>query len=352
MKKLPVLLSSVLFVSACATTTTTKTTTKKCDTLSIMNFSEYMKEDVYKRFEKEKNIKIVYEEAESNEVMDTKVTSGVNNYDVVIPSDYLAEKWVKEGVVQKLNKNLIPNAKGFYDQLLKPSYDPNNEYSFPYFWGTVGIVYNKNNVDMADLEKEGWAILKNPKYKGKIFAYDSERDGFMPALKNLGYSMNASDKNEINKAVEWLNEMNQATAPVFVTDQVIDGMIAGEKDIAIVYSGDASLILSENKNMEYFMPNEGTNYWHDDLLISAKSQCVDLASEFINYLLDPAVMEENTIEIGYTPPKVEVFDKLAKGEFEGISSFKPVVRSQDEMLKYNPDVKKLLSELWLKVKLK
>ncbi len=324
----------------------------QCDTLHIINFSEYMKEEVYKRFEKENNVKIVYEEAESNEAMDTKVTSGVTNYDIVMPSDYLAEKWISEKVVQKLDKSLIPNATGFYDQLLKPTYDPNNEYSLPYFWGTVGLVYNKEKVDIADLENEGWAILKNPKYAGRVFAYDSERDGFMPALKNLGYSMNSSNKDEINKAVEWLNELNQNTQPIYVTDQVIDGMIAGEKDIAIVYSGDASLILKENPSMEYFMPKEGSNYWHDDLLISAKSKCAPLANKFINYILDPAVMEENTIEIGYTPPKVEVFEKLSKGEYEGVSSFTPVIRSQDEMLKYNPDVKKLLSELWLKVKLK
>ncbi len=353
MKKLTLsLLASTVVLAACGNANTTTNTDTKCDTLNVFNATEYMKEEVYKKFASDNNIKIVYDTFESNEAMYTKLSSGVTTYDVIIPSDYMIQNLIEKGLLQKLNKDLIPNAKGFFESISKPEYDMNQEYSLPYMWGTVGLAYNKNAVSVEDLDSQGWAILKNPKYADQIYAYDSERDGFMPALKNLGYSLNTADKGEIDKAVAWLQDMNEKTKPVFVTDQVQDGMIAGEKNIAVLYSGDANLIISENEDVAYYTPKEGTNLWVDAMVVPKNAKCPELAHKFINYLLDPEVMKENAIEIGYTPSLQAVAEDLAKNEYPNIETYIPETRANDEIFKHNEETKKILSELWLKVKVK
>lgn len=353
MKKIVLsLLASTLLLTACGSSNTTSSKESSCTTLNVFNATEYMKEEVYKKFAKDNNIKIVYDTFESNEAMYTKFSSGVTTYDLIIPSDYMIQNLIEKNLLQKLDKSKLPNAKGFFSSIASPEYDKNQEYSLPYMWGTVGIAYNKNKVDVADLDKDGWAILKNSKYANQVYAYDSDRDGFLPALKNLGYSLNTSNKAELDKAVVWLNEMNEATKPVFVTDQVQDGMIAGEKNIAVLYSGDANIIISENKDVAYYTPKEGTNIWVDAMVIPANAKCPDLAHKFINYLLDPEVMKENAIEIGYTPSLQAVAEKLAKEEYSEIPTYIPETRSNDEIFKHNEETKKILSELWLKVKVR
>lgn len=345
-------LASTVLLAACGNTNTTSKSDTKCDVLNVFNATEYMKEEVYKKFASDNKIKIVYDTFESNEAMYTKLSSGVTTYDLIIPSDYMIQNLIEKGLLQKLNKDLIPNAKGFFSSISKPVYDPNEEYSLPYMWGTVGLAYNKEKVAIEDLEKDGWAILKNPKYVDQIYAYDSERDGFMPAFKNLGYSLNTTDQTQINQAVAWLQEMNEKTKPVFVTDQVQDGMIAGEKNIAVLYSGDANIIISENDSVAYYTPKEGTNLWVDAMVIPKNAQCPELAHKFINYLLDPEVMRENAIEIGYTPSLQAVAEDLAKNEYPSIATYIPETRENDEIFKHNEETKKILSELWLKVKVK
>lgn len=351
MKKLISLVSvAAIMLSACGGNTNAGKTATQCQNLYVFNASEYMKEDVYKRFGRENNINVVYEEFESNEAMLTKFLSGVTTYDLIIPSDYMVQNLIAKDLLQKIDKTIVTNTDGFFDVLNSPEYDKNREYSVPYFWGNVGILYNKKNVDTSDLDTQGWAILKNPKYKDRVFAYDSERDGFLPAFKNLNYSLNATDEKEIEEATKWLEEMRDATQPVYITDQVLDLMTAGEKDLALVYSGDASLIISENPDMGYYIPKEGTNIWQDNMVIPKNANCPELANKFINYLLDPEIMKENSVDIGYTPAVKVAAEELSKREYADIESYIPQIGPKDETFKHNEEIKKVLTELWLKIK--
>ena len=223
---------------------------------------EYLGENVISDFEKQYGVRVIVENFDSNEMMYTKLMAG-DRYDVIIPSDYMIERLMNEDFLQPLDKSMIPNMENMSDAVLGMSYDPDNTYSIPYFWGSVGLVYNHENVDHAVIESEGWEVLRNTDYAGHIYIYDSERDSFMMAFKALGYSMNTEDPNEINDAYEWLLQMNNTMSPVYVTDEVIDGMMNGYKDIAVVYSGDAAVVLDENEDMSFYMPSQGTNIWCD-----------------------------------------------------------------------------------------
>ena len=207
------------------------------------------------------------------------------------------------------------------------SYDPDNTYSVPYFWGTVGIVYNKNNIDKKDLEKEGWNIFLDQKYKGHIYMYDSERDSFMMALKALGYSMNTDDEAQLQQAYEWLVKVVDTMNPEIVTDEVIDAMINGNKDMALVYSGDAAYILSENEEMAYYMPSEGTNLWSDAMVIPKNAKNPKLANEYINFILEYENSMKNSVFVGYASSNGEVLDTLSGegGDFEGNEAYLPRV---------------------------
>ena len=226
---------------------------------------EYLGENVISDFEKQYGVRVIVENFDSNEMMYTKLMAG-DRYDVIIPSDYMIERLMNEDFLQPLDKSMIPNMENMSDAVLGMSYDPDNTYSIPYFWGSVGLVYNHENVDPAVIESEGWEVLRNTDYAGHIYIYDSERDSFMMAFKALGYSMNTEDPNEINDAYEWLLQMNNTMSPVYVTDEVIDGMMNGYKDIAVVYSGDAAVVLDENEDMSFYMPSQGTNIWCDAMV--------------------------------------------------------------------------------------
>lgn len=189
---------------------------------------EYLGENVISDFEKQYGVRVIVENFDSNEMMYTKLMAG-DRYDVIIPSDYMIERLMNEDFLQPLDKSMIPNMENMSDAVLGMSYDPDNTYSIPYFWGSVGLVYNHENVDPAVIESEGWEVLRNTDYAGHIYIYDSERDSFMMAFKALGYSMNTEDPNEINDAYEWLLQMNNTMSPVYVTDEVIDGMMNGYK---------------------------------------------------------------------------------------------------------------------------
>ena len=274
---------------------------------------EYLGENVISDFEKQYGVRVIVENFDSNEMMYTKLMAG-DRYDVIIPSDYMIERLMNEDFLQPLDKSMIPNMENMSDAVLGMSYDPDNTYSIPYFWGSVGLVYNHENVDPAVIESEGWEVLRNTDYAGHIYIYDSERDSFMMAFKALGYSMNTEDPNEINDAYEWLLQMNNTMSPVYVTDEVIDGMMNGYKDIAVVYSGDAAVVLDENEDMSFYMPSQGTNIWCDAMVIPANAENPKLAHEFINYMLTYEAAFDNTETVGYTSPNAEVFEEMTSSE--------------------------------------
>ena len=313
---------------------------------------EYLGENVISDFEKQFGVRVIVENFDSNEMMYTKLMAG-DRYDVIIPSDYMIERLMKENYLQPLDKSLIPNMENMDDAVRGMSYDPDNTYSIPYFWGSVGLVYNHENVDPAVVESEGWEILRNTDYAGRIYIYDSERDSFMMAFKALGYSMNTEDPDEISAAYEWLLQMNNTMSPVYVTDEVIDSMMNGYKDIAVVYSGDATVILDENEDMSFYMPSQGTNIWCDAMVVPANAENPKLAHEFINYMLTYEAAFDNTETVGYTSPNAEVFEEMTTSEDLYADNAAYLPRSgydKDEMFHDNQVLMRELSKLWIKVK--
>ena len=313
---------------------------------------EYLGENVISDFEKQYGVRVIVENFDSNEMMYTKLMAG-DRYDVIIPSDYMIERLMNEDFLQPLDKSMIPNMENMSDAVLGMSYDQDNTYSIPYFWGSVGLVYNHENVDPAVIESEGWEVLRNTDYAGHIYIYDSERDSFMMAFKALGYSMNTEDPNEINDAYEWLLQMNNTMSPVYVTDEVIDGMMNGYKDIAVVYSGDAAVVLDENEDMSFYMPSQGTNIWCDAMVIPQNAENPKLAHEFINYMLTYEAAFDNTETVGYTSPNAEVFEEMTSSEDLYADNAAYLPRSgydKDEMFHDNQTLMRELSKLWIKVK--
>ncbi len=321
-------------------------------TLKLYNWGEYVGENLISDFEQEFGVKVIMEYFDSNEMMYTKLQAG-DAYDVLIPSDYMIERLISEDMLQTLDLSNIPNISNLAEGVKQLPYDPDNTYSVPYFWGNVGIVYNHNNVDPADVEKQGYNLLLDTDYKGKLYVYDSERDSFMMALKALGYSMNTQSESEIEEAYNWLLQMNDTMDPAYVTDEVIDGMINGNKDIAVVYSGDATTILAENEDMSFFLPAEGTNLWSDAMVVPANAENPLLAHEFINYVLTHDASYDNSETVGYSSSNQEVLDEMsgADGIYAQNEAYLPRTEyAKDEVFEDNPVLKQKLAELWIKVK--
>lgn len=319
-------------------------------TLKVYSWGEYIDTSLLRDFEKEYNCKVIYETFDSNESMYTKIQSG-EAYDVLVPSDYMIERLIKEDGLQAIDWSLIPNADGLDETVMGEEFDTDNTYSVPFFYGTVGILYDTTVVDEADLE-DGWEILRNEKYAGDIYMYDSERDSFMIALKALGYSMNTTNKDEIDEAYQWLIEQRDTMNPVYAGDDVIDNMISGNKAMAVVYSGDAAYIMSENEDLEYYEPEEGTNIWQDAMVITSDCTEVELAHAYINFMLDAEHAYANTVAVGYTSPVVEARTKAAEEDFAGNSAYLPDVEGENaEVFRYQEqEIKEYFAELWTKVK--
>lgn len=322
-------------------------------TLHIYNWGEYTGEEVLGMFEEMTGAKVVMDNFDSNEQMYIKVANG-ESYDILVPSDYMIQRLIQEDMLQKLDKSKIQSG---LDQLnpdvLGLPYDPNNDYSVPYFWGTVGIVYDKTKVSLEDLKKDGFGIFLDEKYKGDIYLYDSERDSFMMALKDLGYSMNTSNEQELQAAYDWLVQSVQTMEPEIVTDEIIDNMAQGRKALGLIYSGDAAYVMSENEDMGFYMPETGTNIWSDAMVIPKNAKNVDLAHEFINFMCTYEAAMDNSSYVGYTSPNLEVMDELSSegGDYDGINAYVPRTGyEKDEVFEYNEVSRKIISDLWSRVK--
>lgn len=322
-------------------------------TLYIYNWGEYTGENIIGDFEEETGAKVVMENFDSNEQMYIKVANG-EAYDILVPSDYMIQRLIEEDYLQKLDKSKLDCFEKLSDAVLGLPYDPNNDYSVPYFWGTVGIVYDKTKVDLEDLEREGYNIFLDQKYKGDVYLYDSERDSFMMALKALGYSMNTENEAELQEAYNWLVKCVETMDTEIVTDEIIDNMAQGRKALGLIYSGDASYVMSENEDMGYFMPETGTNLWSDAMVIPKNAKNPDLAHAFINFASDYEGAYDNSSYVGYTSPNQEVMDDLSGegGDYEGINAYIPRTgNDKDEVFVYNAETKKIISDLWSRVKI-
>lgn len=314
---------------------------------------EYISDEVIEQFEFEYDVKCNITVFESNESMYTKLLTGAS-YDIVIPSDYMIERLIKEKRVQQLDKSKLTCLENLYDGVKNMEFDPNNDYSIPYFWGNTGIVYDSTLIDSNDVETQGWDVLKNPKYKGMIYMYDSIRDMFMIAEKSLGYSMNTSEPKELEKAFNWLCEIADTMDPAFAADECIDGLAYGEKAMGFMYSGDAAYILSENEDMRFYSPeSQGANYFVDSMLILNNAKNIDNAYKFINYITDYDAAYENSSYVGYASVNKEVLNDitLPDSDFDGNEAYIPRDRnSKDEVFHNDEETLSIISEYWTKVK--
>ncbi|MDD6066355.1 MAG: extracellular solute-binding protein [Firmicutes bacterium] len=323
------------------------------ETLHIYNWGEYTGENILADFEESTGAKVVMENYDSNEQMYIKVANG-ESYDILVPSDYMIQRLIEEGYLQKLDPSRLDCMDKLADAVKGLPYDPENEYSIPYFWGTVGIVYDKNKVKLEELEREGYDIFLDEKYRGDIYLYDSERDSFMMALKALGYSMNTENQDELNEAYEWLVTCVQTMKPEIVTDEIIDNMAQGRKALGLIYSGDATYVMSENEDMGFYLPEMGTNLWSDAMVIPKNAKNPELAHAFINFVCDYDGAYDNSSYVGYTSANREVMEDLSGegGDFEGIDAYIPRTGNElDEVFVYNEKIRKVISNLWSRVKI-
>lgn len=345
-RRLIALMTTVLclavFITACGSSPSKVT-------INVFNWGEYIGETTIADFESAyPNIKVNYENFTTNEDMYVKIKTGGSAYDVAIPSDYMIRRMLNEGLLKKIDGNNIPNSK-YIDQRFKSlSYDPQNEYSVPYMWGTVGILYNRT---MVSDPVDSWKILWNEKYKKQILMPDSERDSIGITLKMLGYSMNTLSIPELEEAkVELLKQKPLVLA--YVVDEVRDMMIGESAAIAVVWSGDAYYCMSENENLAYAIPKEGTNYWFDSMVIPSTSKHPKEAETFINFMCAPDTAFNNAEYIGYATPHTEVMKKL---DPELVSDRNAYPLQEDlinsEIFEYPGDeINKEYSRIWTEVK--
>lgn len=347
------LIAAILGTSIARFTKTGEERPFEGQTLHVYNWGEYTGENIIANFEEQTGATVIMELFDSNEQMYIKVANG-EAYDILVPSDYMIQRLIQEDLLQKLDQDKLTCMDLLAKAVKGLPYDPENEYSVPYFWGTVGIVYDKTKVDEKDLKEQGFNIFLNEKYKGDIYLYDSERDSFMMALKALGYSMNTENEQEIQEAYDWLVQCVQTMEPEIVTDEIIDNMAQGRKAMGLIYSGDATYVMSENENMGFYMPESGTNIWSDAMVIPKNAKNPDLAHAFINYVSDYEGAYDNSSYVGYTSANEEVMSVLSGegGDYEEINAYLPRTGNEkDEVFVYNEKIKQVISNLWSRVKI-
>ena len=269
----------------------------------VYNWGEYLDPETLELFEQETGIKVIYDEFETNEIMYPKVEAGSSAYDVICPSDYMVNKMIENDLLQEINYDHIPNAKaniGADYYRTARDFDPDNKYCIPYCWGTVGILYNKT---MVDEPVTSWSILWDEKYAGEILMQDSVRDAFMVALMMKGYSCNTLDEKELREATDLLIAQ-KPLVQAYVIDQVRDKMIGGEAALGVIYSGEAIFTQRENPDLEYVIPEEGSNVWIDGWVIPKNAPNVENAEKFINFMCRDDLALMNFEYITYSTPNV------------------------------------------------
>ena len=358
MKRLfSVVLVLLLVLTGCSAGNSSNEGNEEDVVLNLYIPGSYIDEEILNNFYDETGIRVIENDFDSNESMLIQLELG-KVYDVIIPSDYMIEHLIEEKMIQKLDKSLIPNLDQLYEGVTNTSYDPNNDYSVPYFWGNVGICFDTTKIDRADVEKDGWDIFHNTKYKGLMYFYDSERDEFMIAEKALGYSMNTKDEAELTKAAEWLQQVQDTMEPSVVTDETIDALAfpnpsdSSQRYMSMMYNGDSAYILSENENAGFFVPETGTNYFIDAMCVGANSKHLKEACEFINYMISYDVQYQNSSYVGYSSVNADALQDLANEEFEGNEAYLPKERNaNDESFHYqDQDHREFLAENWALIK--
>ena len=317
----------------------------------VYNWGEYLDPEILTMFEEETGIDVVYEEFETNEILYPKISSGAIAYDVICPSDYMIQRMIKNDLLAEINFDNIPNIKNIGKEYMDQSrqFDPENKYSVPYCWGTVGILYNKT---MVDEPVTSWSILWDEKYKDNILMQDSVRDTFGATLKYLGYSLNSTDLDELTKARDLLIKQ-KPLVQAYVIDQVRDKMIGNEAAIGVIYSGEAIYTQKENPDLEYVVPEEGSNIWIDSWVIPKNAENKENGEKFINFLCRPDIALKNFEYITYSTPNTEARKMIEDESIRNSKIAFPDLSKYDNLETFQylgTEADQTYGELWNQVK--
>lgn len=314
--------------------------------VNVFNWGEYIDTDVLKQFEEETGIKVNYSMFETNEGMYSKLQT--ESYDVVIPSDYMIARMIKEDMLQKINYDNIPNAANIGDAYKNLAYDPTNEYTVPYTWGTVGVIYNKEKVDEADIGS--WDLLWNEKYKGQTIMFDNSRDALGLMLRYLGYSQNTTDEAQLREAAQKIIDTKDIYQ-CFAMDQILEKMPSGEAWVAPYYAGDAVTMMAENDQLGYYVPKEGTNMFVDAMCIPKNAQNVSNAEKFIDFMCRTDIAKKNIEYIGYSTPLTTVYEEL-DDEIKNNPIAYPgedVLKNTETFINLPDETNRLYNDLWTEI---
>ena len=324
-------------------------------TINVYNWGQYISDgsdgylDVNRAFTQATGIEVNYMTFDTNESLYTKLKTGGSTYDIIIPSDYMAGRLIDEGMVQKLDFDNIPNYQYIGEAYKNTAYDPDNQYSVPYTWGTVGVIYNKKYVDEADIGS--WNLLWNSKYAGKILMFDNNRDAFAIAEASLGYSLNTQDAQELRNCADYL-EQQKPLVQQYVMDQIFDKMTREEAWIAPYYAGDYLTMVEDNPDLGFYFPEEGFNMFIDCFMIPTSAEHKAEAEAYINFLLRPDICGENLDYLGYSAPEEAAKEYMDPGTAQSEIAYPPAeTLSRSEAFLYLPaETNQLTDSLWLEVK--
>lgn len=320
------------------------------DTLTIFNWGEYIDPDLLKQFEEETGIHVIYETFDSNEAMMTKIQQGGTAYDIAVPSEYMIEKMKEEDLLIPLDHSKIPNMKNIDPYFLDLPFDEDNKYSLPYFWGTVGIVYNPSLV--GDLDFSSWEDLWDPSLKRTVFLVDGAREVIGMGLNSLGYSLNSLDQNELRSATDKLIKL-APNVKAIIGDEITPLMINNEASVALTWSGQAADMMYENEELDFAVPEEGSNLWFDNMVIPKTSKNIDGAHAFINFMLDAESGAQNADFVGYSTPNIAAM-ALMDEEVVSDERYYPSEEQRDTLEVYKnlgPDYLGKYNELFLEFKM-
>ncbi|WP_300379485.1 spermidine/putrescine ABC transporter substrate-binding protein [Clostridium sp.] len=317
------------------------------ETINVLNYGENVAEGVIEEFEEKYNVKVNYKTFDEMESMYIEVSSGKINYDAVLVSDYMADRMIKENLLQKINKDNIPNLSQMSKSDMGQPYDPNNDYTVPYMNGTVGLVYNK---DMVKEPIDSWNIMWDKKYEKEIFVLSAQRDAIGMALKKLGYSLNTTSEKELEEAKKALMEQKPLVLK-YGADEVKDLMTSGEAAIAMIWSGEGLTLADENDNLEYIIPKEGANYWLDSFAIPTNAKNKEMAEKFINFVSDKEQALKIAEEIGYTTPNKLAMEEQPEDIKNNKSAYMDTtIREKCEVYEYlTPEQLRLYDDVWMHV---
>ena len=354
LKRFAALMTALLIFPVCFGTKEAKAAEEKVE-LRVCNWGEYVSNgedgclDVLKEFESRfPNIDLQYTTYATNEEIYAKLTSGSANYDVIFPSDYMISRMIQEDMLQKINFDNIPNFSDVMDEFKNLEYDPTNEYSVPYTWGTVGIIYNTT---MVEEEVTSWEALWDPKYTNNILMFDNSRDAFGIALKKLGYSQNTADPARLEEAAEELIKQKEVLQS-YVMDEIFDKMSSGEAALAPYYAGDGLIMIEDNPDLAFVVPEEGTNRFVDAMVIPKGAREKEAAETFINFMLETDIAMANIEYLGYSTPQKSVYEQLDEEVInDGISyPSEEVLEKCDTFINLPDETNAYMQDLWLDVK--